>query len=81
MLQRRLEVSWNRRKTPTCPTVCNNLAQKKCLNQCFLARSDVRVNGNAVNSSVLLIVNFSGRSCQVFFFFAGGKKSMLNAGV
>lgn len=46
------------------PTVCNNLAQKS-LDQRFPGRSDVRINSNAVNSSVLVIVNFSGNSLQL----------------
>lgn len=41
----------------TFPSVCNNLAQK-FHDQPFPGRSDVRVNGNAANSSVLVIVNF-----------------------
>lgn len=65
-----------REKHPLVPLDAIILLKKKCLNQCVFGRSDVRVNGNAVNSRVLLIVNFSGRSCQLgwkavgcFFFF------------
>lgn len=54
-----------RAKHPLVPLDAIILLQKKCLNQCVLGRSDVRVDGNAVNSSVLLLVNFSGRSCQL----------------
>lgn len=45
--------------------LCAIILLKKCLNQRFLGRSDVRVNSNAVNSTVLLTVNFPGRSCQL----------------
>lgn len=74
-------VSWIRKK-PTFPTVCNNLAQK-FLDQCFPGRSDVRVNSNAANSSVLVIINFSGNSCQLGWkaVLYWKRSSVLNASV
>lgn len=62
--KRDLSLMDHKKKKNTFPTVCNNLAQK-FLDQRFPGRSDVRVNSNAANSSVLVIINFSGNGCQL----------------